>query len=89
MFLKPVIATAGDLVVASAAGVAVNGRLIQDSAPVGNDSSTEIPFGAYRLARGELWLLSTRHPRSFDSRYFGAIKRTTVRAKARPLLVWE
>jgi type IV secretory pathway protease TraF len=36
---------------------------------------------------GQVWLLSGHDPRSFDSRYFGAIPTANVRGVARPLWV--
>jgi conjugative transfer signal peptidase TraF len=42
-----------------------------------------------RLANGELMLLSTTNPASFDSRYFGPIVASAVRGKAMPLWTWS
>lgn len=41
------------------------------------------------LAAGELFLLSDRHPASFDSRYFGPIAASAVLGIARPLWTWS
>lgn len=38
-----------------------------------------------RLADGELFLLSTTHPTSFDSRYFGPIQASAVLGTAQPI----
>jgi conjugative transfer signal peptidase TraF len=41
-----------------------------------------------RLRPGELFLLSTNNPASFDSRYFGPVRASTVLGVARPVW-WE
>jgi conjugative transfer signal peptidase TraF len=41
------------------------------------------------LACGELFLLSTSNPASFDGRYFGPIPMSTVRGQAIPLWTWS
>jgi conjugative transfer signal peptidase TraF len=41
------------------------------------------------LAYGELFLLSTSNPASFDSRYFGPILASAVRGQAMPLWTWS
>lgn len=38
-----------------------------------------------RLAEGELFLLSTAHPASFDSRYYGPVPAADVIGRAQPL----
>jgi conjugative transfer signal peptidase TraF len=42
-----------------------------------------------RLAKGELMLLSTTNPASFDSRYFGPIVASAVRGRAVPFWTWS
>src|SRR6185312_602905 len=41
-----------------------------------------------RLRPGELFLLSTDNPASFDSRYFGPVKTSAVIGLAHPLWIW-
>lgn len=41
------------------------------------------------LRADELLLLNTEHSASFDSRYFGAVRRASVRGKAVPLWIWR
>lgn len=41
-----------------------------------------------RLAHGELFLLSSTNPASFDSRYFGPIRASDVIGSAQPLWTW-
>jgi conjugative transfer signal peptidase TraF len=88
--LKPIVARAGDLVEISGRGIAVNGRLLPNTAPRTTDSQgrplTSWPFGRYVAAPGAVWVASSHHPRSFDSRYFGPIPVNSIRAHVRPLL---
>ena len=89
--VKPIAATAGDVVVISTAGVAVNGQLVPGAALLAQDSAGRplqpIPAGAYPVASGELWVLSGHDPRSFDSRYFGPVPEANVQGIARPVWV--
>jgi type IV secretory pathway protease TraF len=39
------------------------------------------------VSPGTIWVASTYHPRSFDSRYFGPIAVADIRARLAPLLV--
>jgi conjugative transfer signal peptidase TraF len=51
------------------------------------------PLPAWQLCRilvsGELFLLSTTNPASFDSRYFGPIRSSAVLGQAVPLWTWS
>jgi conjugative transfer signal peptidase TraF len=89
--VKPIAANAGDLVTVSAAGVTVNGAPVPGTAPVAWDSAgrplSPFPAGVYRVAPGEVWLLSGHDSRSFDSRYFGPVPALNVQGVARPLWV--
>ena len=82
----------GDEVVASSAGVTVNGKLLPRTAPLRRDSSGRSlapwPFGRYTIAPGTLWVASSYHPRSYDSRYLGPIRESAVRARLRAVLAW-
>ncbi|MGJ7546260.1 S26 family signal peptidase [Variovorax sp. LT1R16] len=40
------------------------------------------------LRAGELFLLSTTYPASFDSRYFGPIDAASVLGRAQPMWIW-
>ena len=88
--LKPVVAVPGDLVAFSDRGIGVNGRLLENTAPLSADSFGRAlpvwPFGTYRVAPDEVWVASSYTPRSFDSRYFGPIPRTAIRERIRPLI---
>lgn len=87
---KRVAATAGDTVDVSSAGIAVNGRLMPNTQPLASDRDgrtlPRIAHGRYRVPVGEVWLLSTFSPRSFDSRYFGPVPLTHVVNRVRPVL---
>ena len=89
--VKPIAATAGDLVAVSAAGVAVNGHALHGTVQLAHDSAGRllrpVPAGAYPVAHGEVWLLSGHDPRSFDSRYFGPVPEANVQGIAQPVWV--
>jgi conjugative transfer signal peptidase TraF len=91
--LKPVVAIAGDVVELGRDGVAVNGQRLPDSASADADSvGRALPHpvrGRHLVAPGELWLVSTRVPNSWDSRYLGPIMMSQVRAVARPIWTVE
>jgi len=88
--MKPVIATAGDIVEASDRGIAVNGLILPNTAPKTKDSQGRTmepwPFGRYRVERGFVWVASYHNPWSFDSRYFGPIPVRIVRDRLKPFL---
>jgi conjugative transfer signal peptidase TraF len=90
--LKPVVAHAGDTVELSGEGIRVNGRLLPNTAPQRVDSAgrqlAAWPSGTYTVAPGTLWVASTYHANSFDSRYFGPISAGQVRHHLRPLWVF-
>ena len=87
---KPIVARTGETVDLSAAGMAVNGRLLQNTAPLATDTGgrplSHWPFGKYVVAAGSVWVASSYSPRSFDSRYFGPVNVSQVREHVRPLL---
>jgi len=85
--LKPIAASAGDHVCRTAEGVAINGREIR--LPVMSERGGKaLPSWqeCRTLAAGELFVIALRHPRSFDSRYFGPIRVGDVLGVYRPLL---
>lgn len=87
---KPIAARPGDCVELSAAGMAVNGRPLTNTAPLAKDSAgrplSHWPFGRYIVVPGTVWVASTYSIRSFDSRYFGPVSASQVREHVRPLL---
>jgi conjugative transfer signal peptidase TraF len=88
--MKPIVAHAGDVVDMSGQGIAVNGSLLPNTAPRTTDSHgrplAAWPSGRYTVAPDTVWLASSHHPRSFDSRYFGPIPVSSIRNRVRPLL---
>lgn len=90
---KAVVALPGDTVQMTPTGLMVNNTLLTGSSPLERDSRgrllPRLPFGIYPVKSGELWLLSTASPRSFDSRYFGAISATNIRQQVLPLWTTE
>ena len=87
---KPIAARPGDLVELSAAGMAVNERLLPNTVPLVADSAgrplSHWPFGRYVAAASSVWVASCYSPRSFDSRYFGPVELSQVREHVRALL---
>jgi conjugative transfer signal peptidase TraF len=87
---KPIAARSGDIVGLSATGMAVNGRLLANTAPLVKDSAgrplSHWPFGRYVVAPGTVWVASSYSPQNFDSRYFGPVEASQVREHVRPLL---
>ncbi len=88
--LKPVVALAGDVVEISSKGISVNARPLPHSAPLVKDTEgrplQHYPYGRYVVASGQVWVASSYNARSFDSRYYGPIATSAIRAYLRPLL---
>ena len=76
---KVVTGMPGDIVIVDAAGA-----LKTDSA---GRPMEHFPFGQYRVPAGEVWVHGTAR-NSFDSRYFGAIPVSNIRASLEPLFTW-
>jgi conjugative transfer signal peptidase TraF len=88
--LKPVVAKAGDLVELSSRGISVNGVLLANTAPLPKDTKGRRlepwRFGCFRVAPGTVWVASSYHSRSFDSRYFGPVDTTAIRHRMKAFL---
>ena len=88
--LKPVVASAGDVVEVSARGISVNGALLPNTAPLTRDTKGRHleawPSGRYVVAPGTIWVASSYHPRSFDSRYFGPLSTAAIRHRLKAFL---
>jgi conjugative transfer signal peptidase TraF len=88
--LKPVVAKAGDVVDLSVRGISVNGVLLANTAPLSKDTKGRLlepwPFGRFPVAPGTVWVASSYHSRSFDSRYFGPVDTTAIRHRMKPFL---
>jgi conjugative transfer signal peptidase TraF len=88
--LKPIVAKPGDVVELSARGISVNGALLSNTAPLSKDTKGRPleawPFGRYIVASETVWVASSYHPRSFDSRYFGPISTSAIRNRMKAFL---
>jgi conjugative transfer signal peptidase TraF len=88
--LKPVVARSSDMVELSARGISVNGRLLSNTAPLSKDTKGRPleawPFGRYIVAPGTVWVASSYHQRSFDSRYFGPLSTAVIRERLKAFL---
>jgi type IV secretory pathway protease TraF len=84
------VAVAGDIVELGPEAVIVNGYRLPASRSAAVDGlGYPLPHVAWRrylVAADEFWVVSTRVPNSWDSRYLGPIPTSQVRAVARP--VW-
>lgn len=89
---KVVSAIAGDTVTTSSTGLIVNGRPVQNTGILAHDSKgrqlAHVPYARYVVAPGELWLLSSYNPRSYDSRYFGPVPLAAVLSRVDPVLTF-
>ena len=90
--MKRVVATEHDTVTIADDGVRVNGELLPRSAPRESDKAGRpLPhFRAsdYVLGTDEVLLMSDRSATSFDSRYFGPIRRSQLKTAIAPVLTW-
>jgi len=88
--LKPVVARSGDVVEVSARGISVNGALLPNTAPLATDTKGRHleawPPGRYVVDPGTIWVASSYHPRSFDSRYFGPLSTAAIRHRLKAFL---
>lgn len=91
--LKPVVAYAGDVVVITDKNLTVNGNMLiaQGIAPYDSQGRAlpHMPIGKYIVPDKSLWVISTYHPRSLDSRYYGVVLETNVIGGMRPVLVFN
>jgi len=88
--LKPVIARPGDIVEVSRHGISVNGILLPNTAQLATDAKGRPlegwPSGRYAVAPETVWVASSYHPRSFDSRYFGPLSTSAIRHRLKAFL---
>jgi conjugative transfer signal peptidase TraF len=88
--LKPVVAKSGDIVEVSSRGISVNGALLPNTAPLTRDTKGRHlqawTSGRYLVDPGTVWVASSYHPRSFDSRYFGPLSTAAIRHRLKAFL---
>ena len=87
--LKRVAAGPGASVCRSGARLLVEGRAVA-RALTRDHAGRPLPAwsGCRVLGHGQVFLLSTRNPASFDGRYFGPTSAALIIAKAHPLWTW-
>ena len=72
-------------------GIRINGRLIANSKSlVQRPAGRTLPSAGANdviVAKGEVWVISSYNPLSFDSRYFGPVPISKIEGLARPLFV--
>ena len=90
---KYILAVPGDTLVARPEGLTLNGKVIPASAIHFRDrlgrELMHLPFGQHVIGPDSLFLFSGHHPRSFDSRYFGAVPRSSIISSLYPLWTTE
>ena len=89
---KRLSALPGDSVEVVPDYVAVNGQRLEHSATLSRDSSgrsvKHVAWGRYTVPTNQVWLFGTKDSRSWDSRYFGPVPASSVRAALEPVLTW-
>ena len=87
---KIVLAVPGDTVAVGPEGLTLNGHPVPRTRPLQRDSRGRMldpyPFGSHVVQAGQLWLYSSHHAHSFDSRYFGPVPASGVVSRLVP--VW-
>jgi signal peptidase I len=79
-FIKRVIALPGETVEAHDNHIYINGRLLLEPyLPAGTVTQD---FKPATVPRGQLWVMGDNRPDSFDSRYFGPIKQSSIVGRA-------
>ena len=91
--IKPVVALTGDVVEPGPEAIIVNGQPLPGSSSAEVDSlGLSLPhavWGRHVVGADQFWLVSTRVPNSWDSRYLGPFSRSQVRAVAWPVWTWS
>jgi len=92
VLLKRVAAVPGDTVTIGAGGLAVNGTLLANTRPLPFDSKGRamraMRPGSYTVTADSFWVVADHDPRSWDSRYFGALPADALLGIAQPLLTF-
>jgi type IV secretory pathway protease TraF len=82
--LKEIVAVEGDVVQWTAAGVRVNGRLLENSAVPQGSPYPPYPYLTLKLAPGQ-YLAMGNNPLSYDGRYLGPIPASLLASTVEPL----
>jgi len=86
---KKILAAKNDVLTVDAGGVYVNGQRVPNSQPAEQDlMANPLPQYRpknYRLKDGEFFLMSSYHPLSFDSRYFGLVRESQIEGVAQKI----
>lgn len=85
--LKPLVAVAGDYVSVDQS-ISINGVPVDASTRMLADSDGRaMPNNAKSgiVPEGEVWLLSSYNPKSWDSRYYGSLPAENIQGVVRPL----
>ena len=89
---KLLLALPGDDVEIKLDFIAINGHRFAHSATAPHDSEgrnlPRVPVGNFRVPPGSVWFFGFNDPRSFDSRYYGAVPLSSIQSTAIPLLTW-
>jgi conjugative transfer signal peptidase TraF len=89
---KRLSALPGDSVEVVPDYIEVNGQRLEHSATLTRDSSgrsvKHVAWGRYTVPTNQVWLFGTKDARSWDSRYFGPVPASSVRAVLEPVLTW-
>lgn len=90
-FVKSIAALPGDHVKVTKETVLVNGKVLKNSTPMKTDNiGNPMPkafWGEHIVQPGEVWLVSSYNPRSFDSRYWGPLPIKNIQGIATPIWV--
>ncbi|MGH7838836.1 MAG: signal peptidase I, partial [Candidatus Binataceae bacterium] len=89
---KRLSALPGDSVEILPEYIAINGQRLEHSATLSRDSRgrsvQHVGWGRYTVPTNQAWLLGTKDARSWDSRYFGPVPASSIRAALEPVLTW-
>lgn len=93
-FLKEVVGVPGDVVVETASGVTIDGQPLYQSRPLPKAVGYPIALpqwrGRIRLKSDQYWVYGSGWPRlSYDSRYYGPVSGSRIRAIARSVWIWK
>lgn len=92
--LKQVVGVGGDTIFVTAKGVLINGKLLPHSGVLSVDEQhrpllSQVSTSRRVLTADEVWLYGTQNQKSWDSRYYGAVKRNTIQHVLTPVWIWR